>query len=96
MISKPPSLLPPQTTPSPPATLKPFNLLFQDCPVYTNDSEALIDSYKFWIEGVTQTSIAIPGFIGKFVVEKSRWLYAHLTTYSPSIVWSSLLYWYLV
>ena len=38
---------------------------FKDCPIYANDSEALIDSYRFWIEGVTQTSIAIPGFIGK-------------------------------
>jgi hypothetical protein len=35
-----------------------------DCPVYTNTSEALIDSFKFWIEGVAQTCIAVPGFIG--------------------------------
>ncbi len=36
-----------------------------DCPVYDEGSDALIDSCNFWVEGVTQTSVAIPGLIGK-------------------------------
>ena len=36
-----------------------------DCPIYTNTSDMLIDSFNFWVEGVTQTSVAIPGLIGE-------------------------------
>jgi len=42
-----------------------YENLTLDCPIYANNSEALIDSFKFWVEGVAQTCIAVPGFIGK-------------------------------
>jgi len=41
--------------------------LVLDCPIYTNTSEALIEYFKFWVEGVAQTCIAVPGFIGEHI-----------------------------
>ena len=36
-----------------------------DCPLYTETSDDWIDFFNFWIGGVIQSCIAIPGFIGK-------------------------------
>ena len=35
------------------------------CPVYNKNENALIDQFNVWIEGVMQTCVAIPGFLGK-------------------------------
>lgn len=40
-----------------------------DCPVYSNHSHRYIYLVDFWVEGVIQTTLAIPGFLGK--VEES-------------------------
>ena len=36
-----------------------------DCPVYTDTSDEWIQFVSFWVGGVIQTCITIPGFIGK-------------------------------
>ena len=36
-----------------------------DCPVYHETSEDWIDFFHFWIGGVFQTCLAVPGFVGK-------------------------------
>ena len=36
-----------------------------DCPVFTEQEHYLINQFNVWIEGVTQTCVAIPGFLGK-------------------------------
>ena len=36
-----------------------------DCPVFTDQELNLINQFNVWIEGVTQTCVAIPGFLGK-------------------------------
>ena len=36
-----------------------------DCPVYTETSDEWIDFWNFWVGGVFQSFVAIPGFIGK-------------------------------
>ena len=38
-----------------------------DCPVYHENSDDWIDFFNFWIGGVLQTGIAIPGFLGKSI-----------------------------
>lgn len=35
------------------------------CPVYNEDGNVWINMFEFWIGGVLQTCIAIPGFVGK-------------------------------
>ena len=37
-----------------------------DCPIYTDTSDEWIDFFNFWVGGVFQSFVAIPGFIGKF------------------------------
>ena len=36
-----------------------------DCPIYTDTSDEWIDFFNFWVGGVFQSFVAIPGFIGK-------------------------------
>ena len=36
-----------------------------DCPEYNNNTSLLIYQFNFWVEGVTQTLVAIPGFLGE-------------------------------
>ena len=36
-----------------------------DCSVYTETSDEWIDFWNFWVGGVFQSFVAIPGFIGK-------------------------------
>ena len=40
---------------------------FSDCPVFGDDSDYYIAEVSFWVEGVIQTAVAIPGLIGKQV-----------------------------
>ena len=40
-----------------------------DCPVFTEQDLHLINQFHIWIEGVTQTCVAIPGFLGKQAIE---------------------------
>ena len=42
-----------------------MNLTELDCPVFTEQELYLINQFNVWIEGVTQTCVAIPGFLGK-------------------------------
>lgn len=51
---------------STPSTMK-TSMTSLDCPLYTNTSDQMIDQFNFWVEGVTQTSVAIPGLIGNMV-----------------------------
>jgi len=37
-----------------------------DCPVYTETSDEWIDFWNFWVGGVFQSFVAIPGFIAVF------------------------------
>ena len=37
-----------------------------DCPVFTEPEKYLINQFNVWIEGVTQTCVAIPGFLGEY------------------------------
>lgn len=37
-----------------------------DCPLYTEKSDEWIDFFNFWVGGVTQTCIAVPGLLGNF------------------------------
>ena len=37
-----------------------------DCPIYTETSDEWINFFNFWVGGVFQSFVAIPGFIGKF------------------------------
>ena len=37
-----------------------------DCPEYGEFSEQHIQALNFWIEGVVQTTLAVPGLIGEF------------------------------
>ena len=41
-----------------------------DCPVFTDQELYLINQFNVWIEGVTQTCVAIPGFLGKYKQKK--------------------------
>ena len=36
-----------------------------DCPVYAGNSDQWIEFFSFWVGGVLQSCIAIPGFVGK-------------------------------
>ena len=36
-----------------------------DCPVYGNNSDYYISQVHWWVEGVFQTAVAIPGLAGK-------------------------------
>ena len=36
-----------------------------DCPVYGNNSDYYISQVHWWVEGVFQTTVAIPGLAGK-------------------------------
>lgn len=36
-----------------------------DCPVYTVYSDYYIAQVNFWVEGVIQTLIGVPGILGK-------------------------------
>lgn len=38
-----------------------------DCPVYNEDGNVWINMFEFWIGGVLQTCIAIPGFVGNCI-----------------------------
>ena len=38
-----------------------------DCPEYGNNSDYYIDEVHWWVEGVFQTTVAIPGLAGKSV-----------------------------
>jgi len=49
------------------------NNLTLDCPVYTNSSAFLIEQVQFWVEGVIQTCVAIPGLMGKFMPPSNYW-----------------------
>ncbi len=40
-------------------------LLLEDCPVYGPYSDYYIDTVHFWVEGVLQTMLAVPGLIGE-------------------------------
>ena len=42
-----------------------MNISELDCPVFTEQELYLINQFNVWIEGVTQTCVAIPGFLGK-------------------------------
>ena len=37
-----------------------------DCPVYTENSDYYIGQVGFWVEGVIQTAVGIPGIMGKW------------------------------
>lgn len=39
-----------------------------DCPIYTESGEYMINFFNFWIGGVFQSCIAIPGFLGKMSI----------------------------
>ena len=41
------------------------NLSQLDCPVFSDQDLHLIEQFGVWIEGVVQTCVAIPGFMGK-------------------------------
>ncbi len=36
-----------------------------DCPVYTENDDVTIATVNFWVEGVIQTAVAIPGLLGE-------------------------------
>jgi len=38
-----------------------------DCPIATNDTEHLYEQFNFWVEGVSQTLVAIPGLLGNIL-----------------------------
>ena len=38
---------------------------YLDCPVYTENSDFYIEVVGFWVEGVLQTLLAIPGILGE-------------------------------
>ena len=36
-----------------------------DCPVYGNNSDYYISQVHWWVEGVFQTTVAVPGLAGE-------------------------------
>ena len=38
-----------------------------DCPDYDQEALAMVDNFSFWVEGVSQTTVAIFGIIGNTV-----------------------------
>lgn len=44
------------------------NTLSLDCPVYGNNSDFYISQVHWWVEGVFQTTVAIPGLAGKLYI----------------------------
>ena len=52
-----------------------------DCPVYTETSDEWIDFFNFWVGGVFQSFVAIPGFIGKIYSTYQRCTY-HMVSLS--------------
>ena len=51
-----------------------------DCPAYGNHSDYYIGQVNFWVEGVLQTALAIPGLIGKLSAG-TRELYRELAVH---------------
>ena len=49
-----------------------------DCPIYTENSDEWIDFFNFWVGGVFQSFVAIPGFIGKFFNTRVRCIHTKM------------------
>ena len=41
------------------------SLVELDCPVYGNNSDYYISEVHWWVEGVFQTTVAVPGLAGE-------------------------------
>ena len=44
------------------------NVTTLDCPIYSENDQALLNFFSFWIEGVLTTLVAILGILGNTVV----------------------------